>query len=397
MPAWGMLAGLLLMINGDGMLRSRWHPGTLALVHTFTLGVLGNAMFGSLLQFLPAAAGVSLRVGRLGAWVHIALNAGALSLVGGFYFGSSLLLTLGGLLLPLAFLALVGITLPAVCRAVGQRLLRTGVGASLVFGLVTALLGGALAFGGSGRLSLVMPPWVDVHAALGVLGWMVLLLASVARVVMPMFQGTGAPPLKWHAAWLGSLAVLLPVAAASHLRGLGDAGLLITLAFFGLSFASSVVWLQRRTTLARRGPLWWSWRVGSFALLASVMTLSWQSGSPLLAAALALGLGLPLLVVGMALEIVAFLSWIELHRRVGRGVQLPSVQRLMPACERGAALIALAVSGVAVVLGTLHLDAWLARTAGLLQCVAWGGVATVFLGTRQRVQRFLRDQVKPGR
>ncbi len=397
MPIWGALAGLLLLIDGDNLLRSRWHPGTLALVHTVTLGVLGNAMFGSLLQFLPAAAGVPLRGGRLGACMHVALNAGAMSLVCGFYVASSLLLTLAGLLLPLAFLALAGIVLPALCRAVGQRLLRTGVGASLVSGLATAVLGGALALCGSGRLSLVMPPWVDVHAALGVLGWVVLLLASVGRVVMPMFQGTGVPPVKWHAAWLVGLVLLLPLAAASHLVGLGDGGLLSILAFFGLSFALVLAWLQRRTTRARRGPLWWSWRVGAIALVASAAALAWQGRVPLLAAALALGVALPLLVVGMALEIVAFLGWIELHRRVGRGVQLPGVQRLMPARERGAAVIALAVAGIAVALATIYPAAWLAHAAGLIQCGAWGGVAAVFLGTRHRVQRFLRDQVASGR
>lgn len=397
MPIWGVLAGLLLVIDGDSLLRSRWHPGTLALVHTCTLGVLGNAMFGSLLQFLPAAAGVPLRGGRLGAWMHVVLNAGALSLVGGFYLASTPLLTLAGLLLPLAFLALVGITLPGVCRAVGQRLLRAGIGASLVFGLVTALLGGALALCGSGRLSLVMPPWADGHASLGVLGWVVLLLASVGRVVMPMFQGTGVPAVKWHAAWLGSLVLLLPLAAAAHVAGLGATGLLATLAFFGLSFALTVAWLQKRTTKARRGPLWWSWRAGALVMVASVVALPWQGREPLLAAVLALGVALPLLVVGMALEIVAFLGWIELHRRIGRGVHLPGVQRLMPAGERGAAVIALAVAGTAVALATVYPQAWLARAAGLLQCVAWGGVAAAFLGTRHRVRRFLRDQVKSER
>lgn len=397
MPIWGVLAGLLLVIDGDSLLHSRWYPGTLALVHAITLGVLGNAMFGSLLQFLPAAAGVPLSGGRLGAWVHVALNAGALSLVGGFYLASTLLLTLAGLLLPLAFLTLVGIFLPSLCRAAGQRLLRAGVGVSLVFGLTTALLGGALAICASGRLSLVMPPWVDVHAAFGVLGWVVLLLASVGRVVMPMFQGTGVPPAKWQAAWLGGMAVLLPATAALRVTGMDEVSLPVTLALFALTFALTVIWLQKRTTQARRGPLWWSWRAGGFALSASVVALSWQSREPLLAAALALGVALPLLVVGMALEIVAFLGWIDLHRRVGRGVQLPGVQRLMPAKERGTAIIALAVAGAAIVLATMHPAAWLVRTAGLLQCVAWGGVAAAFLGTRRRVRRFLRDQVNPGR
>lgn len=396
MPVWGIAAGLLLLSEGGDVFQSRWHPGTLALVHTVTLGVLGNAMFGSLLQFLPAAAGVRLRGAALGTWMHALLNTGTLFLVGGFYMGSTAWLMLAAVQLPLAFLALAGMTLPGVYRATGQQLLRAGIGASLVFGLVTALLGGVLAFCGSGRVLLAMPAWVDVHASFGVLGWVTVLLASVGRVVMPMFQGTGLPAARWQAAWLASLLVLLPVTAARHLASLSDLSLPAALACFVLSFAITVAWLQRRTAPGRRGPLWWSWRAGAFALVASVVALSWQAPAPLLAGALALGMALPLLVAGMALEIVAFLGWIELHRRVGRGVQLPGVQRLMPARERGAAIISLAVAGTAVALAAIHPAAWLTRTAGLLQCLAWVGVQAVFLVTRSRVQRFLREQVNPG-
>ncbi|MCU7376017.1 hypothetical protein PEC18_35835 [Paucibacter sp. O1-1] len=84
-PAWGMVAGALLVFAPDAALASRWHPATLAITHAVTLGVLGNAMFGSLLQFLPAAAGVRLCGGRwmaAGAW-HVLLNSGAVLLVWG--------------------------------------------------------------------------------------------------------------------------------------------------------------------------------------------------------------------------------------------------------------------------------------------------------------------------
>ncbi len=55
-PLWGLCAGVLLWQQGDVLFASRWGSGTLALVHMFTLGVFGNAMLGSLLQFLPALA-----------------------------------------------------------------------------------------------------------------------------------------------------------------------------------------------------------------------------------------------------------------------------------------------------------------------------------------------------
>ncbi|RDJ00484.1 hypothetical protein DVT68_06735 [Dyella solisilvae] len=393
-PAWGFLAGLLLLIDGDVLLRSRWHPGTLALVHTYTLGVLGNAMFGSLMQFLPAAAGVRLRFSWLGPWMLVGLNAGALLLVAGFYFSSPVLLTLAALLLPLTFLSLAGMTLPGVIQSAGQRLLRAGIGASLAFGMTTALLGGVLALACGGQLSLTMPPWVDVHASLGVLGWVVLLLASVGRIVMPMFQGTGVPPLRWHAAWMIGLLTCLPAAAGWRALGPDDAALPVTLSILALPFALAICWLQRRTPAARRGPLWWSWRAGAVVLALAAMAPLLTTRHVMLAGVLALGLALPWLVVGMMLEIVAFLGWIELHRTVGRGVQLPGVQRLMPARERGAAVLAQMVAGALLALAALHPTPLLARLAGLLVAAAWLGVGLVFVRARRRVRQFIVGRTK---
>ncbi|WP_227978212.1 hypothetical protein [Arenimonas daejeonensis] len=112
-PAWGALAGLMLMVEGPALLLSRWSPATVAPVHVFTLGVLGNAMFGSLLQFLPAAAGVRVRGGsREAAWLHGALNLGSAALVAGLWWPSALLRGIGACALALAFLLLVSATLP---------------------------------------------------------------------------------------------------------------------------------------------------------------------------------------------------------------------------------------------------------------------------------------------
>lgn len=396
MPAWGMAAGLMLLVQGDGLLRSRWHPAALAWVHSCTLGVLGNAMFGSLLQFLPAAAGVRLRCVKLVPCMHGLLNVGALLLVVGFQWNSAAALRLAALLLPMAFVLLMAMALPGICQAAGQRLLSAGIGASLVLGGITALLGAALALGVSGRYAVALPPWVDAHASLGVLGWVVLLLASVGRVVMPMFQGTGAPPARWQAAWSVVLVTGLLIAMAWHVTHAGGGALALWLAACGASFALTVAWLQRRTAKARRGPLWWSWRVGAIGLTAAaVLLVVPQGGLP--AGVLTLAVALPLMVVGMALEIVAFLGWIQLHRCIGRGMQLPGVQRLMPARERGTAVSAQVVAGALVVGAAWHPHALLARVAGAFACGAWLLAAAVFFHTNRRVRRFLHDAVKPSR
>ena len=67
-PWFGALAGLLLVWQGADAMSTRWAPATLAVTHLLTLGFLGMAMAGSLLQMVPVVAGVELRWARtLGA------------------------------------------------------------------------------------------------------------------------------------------------------------------------------------------------------------------------------------------------------------------------------------------------------------------------------------------
>ena len=225
----------------------------------------------------------------------------------------------------------------------------------------------------------------------------VLLLASVARIVMPMFQGTAAMPARAQTLWLASVLLMLP--AAAWWRWAGDDGrwLLATVVVHVALFAGAALWLQWRSPRVRRGPLLWSWRGGQIVLVLAAVLLAGGARGAVLAAALGLGIALPLLLTGMALEIVAFLGWIQLHRSIGRGVQLPGVQRLMPARERGIAVAGQSVAGALVVVAAWHPGAWLARVAGASVCAAWLLVDAAFLNTNRRVRRFLADAVKPSR
>lgn len=392
MPCWGMAGGLLLLIDGDAVLHTRWHPATLALVHVWTLGVLGNAMFGSLLQFLPVAVGAELRWRRSAPWLHAVFNLGVLLLVAGLHGNVRGLLFGAGLLLPLAFLWLAAMTLPGVFAATGERLLRAGMAAALGYGVATALAGGGLALLLAGR-----QPWplaaVDVHAAFGVLGWMVLLLAAVGRLTMPMFQATGSVPAHAQAIWLGSVALALPLAAAWHLAHGAGVVLPAVVAAGGTVFALAALWLQWPVPIARRNALYRHWQLGLFALLLAVMAL--LAGRGLLAGALALGVGLPLLVGAMAMEIVSFIAWIGLRHRVPRGVQIPGVQRLLPDARKRHALFAQAVAAPWLVLAVLWPQPWLARLAGLAQLGAWAVHGHALWSALRNAHGFARRVEKP--
>ncbi|TNJ33631.1 hypothetical protein E1B00_09815 [Arenimonas terrae] len=388
MPAWGALAGLMLMAQGPTLLLSRWSPATVALVHVFTLGVLGNAMVGSLLQFLPAAAGVRLRGGPRLPWVlHALLNAGTVALVAGFQLPSATGRTAGAVLLGATFLVLAAASLPELLARARCSLLHAGIVLSLLAALATVALGCLLVAAIAGRVALSIPRWTNLHAAVGVLGWVLGLVAAVGRVVMPMFQGAPEVPARLQAGWLAALALGLTVAGVLAAGTGVDLPLRVLASAAALSLAGGGLWLQSRSRKSAPGELARFWRFGFLALAAAGALLLVPGEHSLLVGVLGLGVGLPMLVLGMLLEIAAFLGWIALHRRCGRGLQLPGVQVLLPASRRRIVRRCFALAGLALVAAALWPPAF-ARLAGALLLAANLSLAWALAGVGRGVREF---------
>lgn len=382
-PAWGCVAGLMLISGAEAAVASRWSPATLALVHALTLGLLGNAIVGALLQFLPAAAGVRLRGGVAGGvalWV--ALNAGAVMLVLGFQRFSPNLLAAGGACAGLALGMLALATLPALASRLGEAVQR-GIALAIVALGITGALGVAMVLDLTGVAHGLDPSrWADAHAAWGLLGGGVVLLASVGQVVVPMFQGVPAQAPGRHLAWMvGSMLALLVVTTAIAAGRVDHAALPV--AACAAASALSVLLRQARAPLRRALALRLAWTAGALGLLAAAGALA--SGAPaLLVGALALGIALPVPVVAMLMEIVAFLVWIGLQRGpLRRG--LPSVPTLLPSRHRLLAVVGLVAAGLLMVAATI----WpgLARTAGLSLALAHAGVLLALAGAVRRGRR----------
>lgn len=393
---WGMLAGGLLLCEGGTLLASRWGAGTLAFVHAMTLGFLGNAMFGSLLQFLPVAAQVPIRGGVKGAWVLLALlNSGTVMLVLALYDASLLSPVVGGVALVAAFGVLSGMLLPGLWAAgSAQAVLRGGIAAAVLASLVTAVLGFLLVLNLAGWRPLPIVPWIDVHASWGLLGWVLALLAAVARVVMPMFQGALVPPARrqgiWQVALCGVLLSALPLAMLGRelpwLR-IAVGGLLLTFALGGLV-------LQWRAPKLRRVPLTGFWMAGLLTLAVAGVVLLATPDQAVLVGVLVLAIGLPLLVTGMQLEIIAFLGWIELQRHCGRGVHLPGVQLLLPPRDK-ALVLGLHLLAALILIMALY---WpkVANSAGAAMLLAHAAGLAALCGVHWRGHRFMSRQ-KAGR
>lgn len=365
-PLWGVGAGILLLQQGEVLLASRWGPGTLALVHMFTLGVFGNAMLGSLLQFLPVVANVEPRIGpRLGALLPALFNAGVAGLVSGFLWWPDLLVYASMLLV--TAIGIYAIAALAGMRFDGQAtLLRLGLTLALAALLLTAGLGLVLAFSWSGLVALPVPMLTDVHAALGLLGAALLLTGTVGSVVIPMFQGAVAIPARALAGWIGLLVLSLLAVLVLRVSGLEKLALIV-LGLPVLVFAVVTLLLQWRAPRRRNPALIGFWRLGSLALLAALASMHWGTArSAVLAGLLAIAVALPALIVGMLFEIRAFLAWLELQGLRVRGQRVPSVHALMPE-SRKLRLLRLHVA-CALALGVAA--GWPAPATGLLAAVA---------------------------
>ena len=366
--AWGAVAGLWLAWHGEVALLSRWSPVTLVLVHVWALGVLGNAMLGSLVQFLPVAAGSPLPGTRVVPWLHAAFNAGLVLLLATLAASShALALPAGGLLGgSLAIFALLALV--AVIRGKGARVVREGIGLALLALIATAALGLLLLAARTGWRGPAAAGMVDVHAAFGVIGWVLGLLAAVGGVTLPMLQGTRALPAAasrtWQIAWMLTLGI-----AVATLAGVAPGSAWRVAAWPLAAFALAVYVLQARAPHRRNPVLRRFWQAGCACLLAASL-LALRPEVPLVPLGiLVLGVGLPLLVVGMALEITAFLTWIALRQRVPRGVRVPGVGSLFGEADRRRAFVLHAVAGALLVAAAFAPA--LARGAGLVIALAY--------------------------
>lgn len=367
-PAWGVVAGVLMLWHGHALLASRWAPSTLALVHVFVLGVLGSAVLGSLAQFLPVVAGIQPRWPDHCRRVLPGLyQCGVAGLIGGFLAWPWLLAPSAILLCLLIAVFVLGAL--AGARPDGrQARLRLGLAVSLSNLLATAVLGLLLSLVLAGSAALPLAVLTDLHAGLGLVGTLILLIGTVGSVVMPMFQGTAPVSDQTLAQWIAGLGVALLLAGGLRFVGRVDLALL-AISLPGLVLGSYVLVAQVHAPRRRNPALGGFWRLGAVALVGAWVAVVWPSSGDAAAKHLAfgvllIGIALPALVTGMLLEIWAFLAWLDLHRRYPRQRGLPSVDALLPERLKR------------VVLG-LHVLAALA----LLLAVAWRSQATaVFAG-----------------
>lgn len=394
-PAWGIAAGVFLLAFGEGALASRWSPYTVALVHLFTLGVLGNAMLGSLLQFLPVAAGtpMPMPLERSAAWLHAAFNLGLAVFVVAMVSMHRNGLAVASVLLAVPILAFAAAALPGLLSRGAQQVLRSGIAMAVTALAVTALAGVLLVAVLRGDAPLPLESIADSHATVGLLGGVLGLMAAVGSITLPMFQGTARVPERWLGGWIALTIISLAIGVALRIYGGLQQPLVVSALLPALLFVGVSLWLPLRPQFRRNAPLVWSWRIGTLAIGAACAivlagtTAPLASGAVILAGTLAIAIGLPMMLTGMLLEIMGFLAWIGLRRDCPRGIRVPGVGTLV--AERDKWIVfALHLLAAAALIGAALQPALLARPAGLLLVLAWAAVLATQLRGLGRARTF---------
>lgn len=340
-PWFGVAAGVLLLWQGGDLLLSRWMPGALALTHLLVLGFMLQAMTGALFQFVPVAAGGNLwRASTVATVVHPAFAAGAALLSAGFVFSWPAALEAAAVLIAAAgilFLGTLGralVTTPAVGATVA------GLRGATVGLAVTLSLGACLIAGLAAGHDIPVIEVTKVHAAWGLGGWALPLLAGVAVTVVPMFQVTPAyaPRPAKAFPWLVASGLLLwSTRLAGVAEGIANAGLLAVLAL-AAGFCVSTLRLQARRRRKVDDANVLMMRSAMVTGLAAALLCGWlacglpgsDDGRLQVATGILLVAPFVFAINGMLYKIVPFLDWLHLKRLGGPRALPPNMNRMIP-------------------------------------------------------------------
>ena len=343
-PLFGMAAGLLLLWQGPAALASRWTSVALALTHLLAVGFMLQAMCGALLQMLPVAAGANIwQPKRVTHLTHAGLTFGTLMLVGGFLGEQALLFKVAVPFMTVSLGAFALIVLVALFRtpARGPTIIAMRIA---VFGLiVTISLGATLASAFGWQLALPLTEITHVHAAWGLGGWSLLLVAGVAYLVVPMFQLTPPYPLWLTRAYSVALFFLLAGWSITWLplqrpQGL-QAALACAAALLPVTFAAVTLRLQGQRRRKVTEPTLLFWRVAMACLIVAACGVILQQLSPgeedyagtpfLLGVLLMVGVFMPV-ISGMLYKIMPFLNWLHLQKIGKPGLVVPNIRQMIP-------------------------------------------------------------------
>lgn len=350
----GVIAAAAVLLLWPDALASRWSGAALAAVHLFAIGGLAPAMVGALFQFVPVASGLALAPWGRGELAVMALLSIGAACLGGGLLAAHRGVTGAGAALAVIALSLVGARLAAaVWREREAAMIVLGLRAS-IFGLA-----GALALAAFLVFELVVrqrqPPagWIDWHAMWAIAGWAGTLIASVATVIVPMFNVTDGYPRAWQRVvrsvpwWLlvGVGALALDIALPADFARL-------VLALMAGAFGLLTLRLLQRSRRRQSDVFRWGWGLIGFTaalsgVLGALAAFSDDSRWTMAFGVCVLAGFAGITVTTMIYRIVPFLIWLHWQRINKARARLPLMHEIIPGKPQNIQM-ALQAGGIAV-------------------------------------------------
>ena len=404
-------AACLMLLLGQGLMVAGYGypavaigaPETLVVVHVIAIGWLSLLMVGALLQFVPVIVGRPLVAGQVAGPALALLAGGLVALVAGFVALSGdldlplVLLAIGGGVLLLGFGCLVAVLAATLLAARPLSLPARFVALGLGCLAGAALLGTTftLALSGLGENPLffrLVAGGVELHAALGLGGWLGVTAAGVSYRLFAMFLlapeagGRTSRAVWWSMALAaGSVAACVPLA----LLALSGASLLFALAL-GLSLVAVLLYggdILNIYRLRKRKQAELNIHASFPAIIAFAVSIvlvnipAIRAGDGVAALVYLFVFGwLTGLGLAQLYKIVAFLTWLEAYGPVLGRMSVPRVQDLV---DESAARILFRIYYAAAAMATLSLFAG-------AQDVFRGAVCLQLFATLALMREFIR-------
>ncbi|MCP3669532.1 MAG: hypothetical protein GY814_03695 [Gammaproteobacteria bacterium] len=345
-PVFAIAAAVLVLWYEPTSLASRWSAPVLAFTHLLVIGFMAMVMTGALIQVVSVLLGGKIhRIRNMSLLLHTTLSLGTISLAMGFISSEPWFMRSAVVLLASWF----GLFIWATLGGIGVRTARSdsamGIGLALFALSITTILGLWLAVGYGWEQVPLARSLTDTHLTWGLLGWVGILLITVAYEVVPMFQLTPPYPKKMPP-WLAPVHILALVLCSSTLVVPGSILPLIggvTVAMTLSLFAVVTLRLQSRRKKKKADAVVWFWRCGMLSAIAATSIwlyaqtggglLQQQEWQMLLGAMVILGFAISL-INGMLYKIIPFLIWVHLSIRVTEQKlsrrMVPNIKKMIP-------------------------------------------------------------------
>ncbi|MCW8855528.1 MAG: hypothetical protein OQK76_07960 [Gammaproteobacteria bacterium] len=328
-PLFAIAAALILIFNGPEIFQDRWLAQNLAITHLVTLGFITMVMIGAIFQLLPVLAGAPIPRPELSSRVIYGFYAsGVICLATGFNTSHQWLIKIALFLLAIAFLVLLILVSIALFKsdvsggsAKGMRYSITGLWIAVILGLT-------LAAGHAWDSIPLLRHITGLHIAWAGIGWISMMIISIAYQVIPMFQITANYPKIIDKHLSTGVFLILLIWSLSYYAGTTEGFSLqwlktltaLTLSLLLIAFASMTIRMQIQRKKRMADATLYFWLTGLINLIIALLLYCFASLLNLdldFLIGIVFFIGFAISIInGMLYKIVPFLVWLHLHRKL---------------------------------------------------------------------------------